>query len=79
MTSTDALNGAGTTKVPADIKGVPFGAIGRGVMAMKLANKLAQTELDHVRFLQKRSKLTKETQFLAPIGVRTISGLKRER
>ena len=56
MASTDALNGAGTTKVLADIKGVPFGATGRGVMAMKLANKLAQTELDHLRFLQKAIK-----------------------
>lgn len=53
MSVADALSGAGTTKVPPNITPVSFGSSKAGVMAMHFANELAQTELNHVRFLQK--------------------------
>jgi Ferritin-like domain len=53
MSAADALSGAGTTKVPQNIAAVSFGSSKPGVMAMHFANELAQTELNHVRFLQK--------------------------
>lgn len=53
LSSTDALSGAGTTTVPPSIAAVPWGTTQAGLMAQQFANELAQTELNHVRFLQK--------------------------
>lgn len=48
MSSTDALNGAGTTTVPAGIAAVPWS----DPTFAAYANEIAQDELNHVRFLQ---------------------------
>lgn len=53
LSSADALSGAGTTKVPANIAAVPWGTSQTGILAQQFAYELAQTELDHVRFIQK--------------------------
>lgn len=66
MSAADALSGAGTTKVPTNIAAVAFGSSKPGVMAMHFANELAQTELDHVRFLQKAIIANKGTPVPRP-------------
>jgi Ferritin-like domain len=66
MSRADALNGAGTTKVPGNIRAVSFGNDKPGVMAMHFANELAQTELNHVRFLQKAIIANKGTPVPRP-------------
>jgi hypothetical protein len=66
MSAADALSGAGTTKVPTNIAAVSFGGSKPGVMAMHFANELAQTELDHVRFLQKAIIANKGTPVPRP-------------
>ena len=53
LSSTDALSGAGTTTLPANFAAVPWGTTAAGMMAQQFANELAQTELDHVQYLQK--------------------------
>ena len=51
--SADALSGAGTTTLPANFAAVPWGTPAPGQNVQQFANELAQTELDHVRYLQK--------------------------
>jgi len=53
LSSADALSGAGTTTLPANFAAVPWGTPAPGMNIQQFANELAQTELDHVRFLQK--------------------------
>ncbi|WP_433966077.1 ferritin-like domain-containing protein [Tunturiibacter gelidiferens] len=48
LSTADALTGAGTTKVPANIAAVPWTTPAQA----QFAAELAQTELDHVRYLQ---------------------------
>jgi hypothetical protein len=48
LSTADALTGAGTTKVPANLVAVPWTSPAQA----QFAAELAQTELDHVRYLQ---------------------------
>ena len=73
-----ALTGAGTTIVPANIAAVPWGNTTAGIAAQQFANELAQTELDHVQYLQQVITGNKGTPvprpaidltFFGPLGV----------
>ena len=50
LSTADALSGAGTTKVPANIAAVPWA----NASYAQYANEIAQDELNHVRYIQRR-------------------------
>jgi Ferritin-like domain len=62
LSSADALSGAGTTKVPANIAAVPWASASYA----QYANEIAQDELNHVRYIQKAITGTGQTPVPRP-------------
>jgi hypothetical protein len=71
LSAADALTGAGTT-IATGVTAVPWGTTGAAVS--QFANELAQTELDHVRFLQRAITANSGTPVPRPVIDLTFFG-----